>query len=196
MKETRYKARVGVFFLVLAAALLSLPSAFAAPTSVFTRYNIHVQEKASRSGDHIYNASYANYTSPGAGHLIIPAGTEITVMERKKKAFRFRVESDKRVVDFEFHEPRMKMSVDQYIGLITSPKPVSLGRFSKIDKKGISEGKAFVGMSREGVMGALGYPATHRTPSVDSPTWVYWTNRFGTVAINFDAQGIVESIKN
>jgi len=196
MKSSRCEKMVFKFILILFAVLLIIPSAFAAKSSVYTKYNIHVQDKLTRNGEHVYNASYANYTNPGAGHVIIPAGSEITILKKKSKEFRFRVEKDDKIVDFEFHEPRMGMSVDQYLEEITSPKPVSWDRLSKIDKKGIAKGKALVGMTRDGVMAALGYPATHRTPSLDTPTWVYWTNRFGTIAVNFDAQGKVESIKN
>ena len=41
-------------------------------------------------------------------------------------------------------------------------------------------------------MMALGYPATHRTPSLDSNTWVYWTNRFTTFEVNFNDKGLVQ----
>jgi hypothetical protein len=60
--------------------------------------------------------------------------------------------------------------------------------------KGIEEGKAYPGMTREGILTALGYPATHRTPSLDAGTWVYWTNRFGTLAVEFDAKGNVTKV--
>lgn len=196
MEEAIFNPRVGVFLLGLAAILLFLPSAFAAPTSVFTRYNIHAQEKVSRNGDHFYNASYANYTNPGAGHLIIPAGAEITILKRKRKGFRFRVESDNKVVDFDFHKPRMGMSLDEYLDKVTSLEPVSYDGLSELDKKGIADGKAYKGMSREGVMIALGYPATHRTPSLDATSWTYWTNRFGTIVVDFDAQGVATGVRD
>jgi hypothetical protein len=186
---------VGLFFLVIASTLVWSPTAFAASQSVFTRYNIHVQERFKRSGEPVYKASYANYTNPGEGHLIVQAGTKITVLKKNRKGFQFQVESDKKVVAFEFHEQRMKMSVDEYIALITSVKPVSFGRLSKVDNKGRSKGKIFVGMSREGVLTAFGYPATHRTPSLDSETWIFWSNRFRTVGVHFNEKGKVESIQ-
>ncbi|MBP1750829.1 MAG: hypothetical protein H6Q52_3368, partial [Deltaproteobacteria bacterium] len=84
---------------------------------------------------------------------------------------------------------------DQYIDLITSSTPVSLGGLSEIDRKGISEGKVYSGMSKEGVRIAFGYPAPHKTPSLGSDTWIYWTNRFKTIAVHFDKQGKVESVR-
>ncbi|MDH4100528.1 MAG: hypothetical protein OEV28_08125 [Nitrospirota bacterium] len=174
----------------LLVILLGAQSAFADRPVVYTRYNIHVWDKVTKDGGHEYHASYANYTDPGTGHFVIPAGSTITVLWVRND-FKFRVESDKKEVDFEFHSSRMGMSVEQYIEKITSPTPVTFDKLSELDSKGIAEGKALVGMSKEGVMTALGYPATHRTPTLDSPAWVYWTNRFKSIAVTFDKDGKV-----
>ena len=86
------------------------------------------------------------------------------------------------------------MTQEQYLAIITSPTPVQLDAFSELDRKGISEGRAYVGMSKSGVMAALGYPAAHRTPSPDGNTWVYWKNRFKTFVVQFDDRGLVMGI--
>lgn len=195
MKESTVKRAVGFFFLALVASLFCLSPAVAGQSVLYTKNNIHVQDKVSRSGKHVYRASYAGYVDPGAGHLVVPAGSKITVLKKNRKLFRFRVEEDGKVVNFEYHQPRMGMDIDQYIGKITSSQPVSLARFSKKDQQGIAAGKAMVGMSRNGVMAALGYPATHRTPSLDAATWVYWANRFRTIAVEFDGRGRVKAIR-
>ncbi len=195
MKELVTGRGLGVFFLVLVASLFCLSPVFAAQTVVYTKYNIHVQDKLSRSGKHVYHASYAGYVNPGAGHLIIPAGSKVTVLKKNRKLFRFRVEKDSKVVNFQYHQPRMGMSIGEYIEKITSSKPVSLSRFSSKDKKGIAAGKAYVGMSKKGVMAALGYPPTHRTPSLDASSWIYWANRFRTIGVDFDNNGRVKAIR-
>lgn len=193
MKKTRWMSIPVLFILFL--ALILAPTAFAAAPSMFTLYNIHVQERFKRSGEPVYKASYANYTNPGEGHLIVPAGSKISIVKKSRKSFQFQVEGEKKIVLFEYHEPRMKMSVDEYIALITSSKSVSFRKFSKIDNRGRSEGRAFVGMSREGVKTALGYPAAHRTPSLDSSTWIYWADKFRTIGVHFDKKGRVDSIR-
>ncbi len=118
---------------------------FAGSEVRYTKYNIHSQSKDGRN----HKASYANYTNPGAGHVVIPAGSEITITKKKRKAFYFSFGDGKNVV-FEFHQPRMGMSVDEYIDLITSTEPTSLKGLSKLDKKGVAEGKAIKGMTRKG----------------------------------------------
>ena len=162
---------------------------------VYNKYNIHAQEQTGRGGL-VYQASYANYTSPGAGHLIIPAGSQIKIIDVSSKMFTVHCPEKNIQVRFEYHEPRMGMKVGQYLEAITSKEPVSYASLSAVDQNGIVQGKALVGMSRTGVMAALGYPAGHRTPSLEAATYVYWTNRFGTIAVDFDDQGKVKNIRN
>jgi outer membrane protein assembly factor BamE (lipoprotein component of BamABCDE complex) len=49
-----------------------------------------------------------------------------------------------------------------------------------------------IGMTKNGVRAALGYPATHRTPSLENQTWIYWTNRFQNYYVRFDKNGKVK----
>jgi hypothetical protein len=55
-----------------------------------------------------------------------------------------------------------------------------------VDKKGIKEGRALPGMTRAGVIFAIGYPPEHATPSLDASAWKYWRNRFATTLIHFE----------
>ena len=87
------------------------------------------------------------------------------------------------------------LSAEEYVGYITAPNKLSLGRLSPIDKKGIADGRAYKGMSKEGVRIALGYPALHETPSLQDDVWTYWRNRFATTAVEFDASGRVKAVR-
>lgn len=158
----------------------------------YLKNNIHAQK-----GSRDIKASYANWTNPGQDHMIIPVNSKIKI-ESWRKGFIIRTIEGNKKIYFEFHKGRMGMSVDEYISLITSsdPDPVALERYSKIDRKGIEEGKVYKGMSKNGVRAALGYPATHRTPSLDDNTWIYWTNRFKTIAVEFDSEGRVTEIRS
>ena len=60
----------------------------------------------------------------------------------------------------------MRMRADQYIELIASSQKTALNGLSEIDQKGVQDSRAYIGMSKEGVRIALGYPAPHRTPSL------------------------------
>ncbi len=178
--------------LALMVLLLAVVSVSSAAETRYTRYNIHAQVKEGK----VANASYANYTDPGVGHIIVPAGTLITIDKKSRKRFEFTYGNDGMRVRFDYHSKRMGMGVDEYIDLITSIDPVAFKGLSQLDRKGLQEGKAFKGMTRDGVLAALGYPAAHKTPSLDAKTWIYWTNRFGTVAVEFDDSGKVANVRN
>ena len=171
-----------------------LSNVYAAGETMYNKYNIHAQ--ADKKG--LLKSSYANYTDPGAGHVIIPPNTKLTVRPWKRfmKNYGFYYDlSDGRHGVFEVHERRMEMSVDEYEELVLSPKPISLKGFSAVDLKGIKKGKAYKGMTKKGVMTALGYPAAHETPSLDDNQWKYWRNRFRTVVVEFNSKGRVVNVR-
>jgi hypothetical protein len=156
---------------------------------VFLKVNIHYQYNGKDS-----KASYSNFTNPGAGHKILPVNTPVQIKNWKRGFLIINTET-KEEIFFEYHEARMQMSVQDYLNKITSPAKVDLSNLSEKDMKGIKDGVASLGMTKNGVMMALGYPATHRTPSLESNTWIYWTNRFRTTAITFDEKGIVTGVQ-
>ena len=156
---------------------------------LYLQSNIHAQ-----AGSRDTKASYANWTDPGAGHIIIPVNTPVE-FGRYRRGFTIKNLNDGSLVYFEFNSKNMGMSAEQYISLITSSKKVDLNELSEIDQKGINSGKALVGMSKKGVRIALGYPAAHRTPSLENNEWVYWRNRFRTKVIEFDTEGKVKEIR-
>jgi len=162
--------------------------------SVYLANNIHYQAKNSNANW----ASYANYTDPGAGHHLLPVNTKVSIGIKttfKGRGILITVHEDGKKIHMEYNKRNMNMSMDEYIKTITSPEKISLKKISTIDKKGIKEGKAYVGMTKDGVRMALGFPAQHKTPSLEDNAWTYWRNRFKTTVISFDGKGKVSSIR-
>jgi len=166
-----------------------VPTLFAADVK-YLKNNIHTQEHRVEE----YRASYANWTNPGKGHVIIPVNTPVTI-GGFRRGFSLTTQDSKKTILFEYDESKMRMTEDQYIDLITSPQPISISSLSEVDQKGIKDGKAYVGMTRDGIRIALGYPAAHQTASLKENTWVYWTNRFKSFKIEFDENGKVTRIQ-
>ena len=156
----------------------------------YLQNNIHAQR-----GSRDIKASYANWTDPGNGHIIIPVNTPVS-FGRFRRGFAINDLNTGDTIYFEYNHQRMGMSSGQYISLITSPQKVNLDDFSDLDRKGIQEGRAYMGMSKKAVRIALGYPATHRTPSLEDDTWIYWRNRFDTLAVEFGIDGKVNNIRH
>ncbi|MBT8363238.1 MAG: hypothetical protein KJP23_00935 [Deltaproteobacteria bacterium] len=161
----------------------------AATYKYYLKNNIHAQVGARDT-----KASYANWTDPGAGHIIIPVNTPVEI-GKFRKGLVIKNMTDGRKIFFEFNSRNMGMSVDEYIQLIASSTSVSLEKLSNIDRKGIKEGKVYAGMTKQGVRVALGYPAAHRTPSLEDNIWIYWQNRFQTKLVEFDHGGKVTQIR-
>lgn len=164
---------------------------------VYLNQNLHCQRQPDRGG-FINRASYANWTEPGAGHFIVPVNTEVEAyIERSGRgrhlAFINRSNGDK--IYMEVSERNVGMTINEYLALITAPEPISLKNFSDEDLKGIQSGKAYIGMSKDAVRIALGYPAPHRTASLESAQWVYWKDRFRNFSIMFSSDGKVASIR-
>lgn len=190
MSRSSMKKFYYILSLLLLCLIFSAP-VFAEDEIRYNKYNIHTQTKDGIKA----KASYANYIGPYEGHVIVSPGTTLLITKKSRKSFTFTYDEGQKTVVYEFHESRMGMSLDDYLELLTSTKPTSPSGLSKADKQGVSKGQAQVGMSREGVKTALGYPAKHRTPSLEGMTWVYWKDRFRTVGVDFDDAGKVKAVR-
>jgi len=156
---------------------------------VYSRYNIHYFSKKDAN-----TASYANYTDC-PNHAFLPYNTALKVGSWGK-GFKLTAAETGLVILFEYKSANMGgMSVQDYINVITSPSPVNYSGLTAADLSGIEAGQAMMGMTKQGVMVALGYPAKHRTPSTDLNTWVYWKDRFRNLVVNFGDNGKVGSIE-
>lgn len=159
----------------------------------YTKYNLHVETQQRVSGAAAYMTSYANYITPPSGLLLLPPNTRILLIN-KHKPYSIEVLDKGIRVSFEFNETRMGMDFKHYIERITSPKPIELTGLSALDRRGVEQGRALPGMSKRGVMTALGYPAVHRTPSLESNIWTYWKNRYLTLRVEFTPDGQVSRV--
>lgn len=175
--------RIIIFFAVFAAA-----SFFADAEPVYNRFNIHYYTRGNSAE---YFASYANYVGHIPGHDFLKPNTKVE-LGPWSKGFMITIVETGRQILFEYHQPRMRMSIQEYQDILFSPKPVSHKNLSKIDQQGIETGQALPGMTKEGVKIALGYPAVHRTPSLKSDKWVYWRNRFATLSVRFSNDEVID----
>lgn len=164
-------------------------------TVAYLKSNIHGTERISGDSRSI-RASYANYVGNYAHHSIIPVNTQVTIDKVARNGIYMTTQNDGTEIVIEYHAGNMgEISAEDYVGLITSPTQVSLDRFDSIDRKGIRAGEVYQGMSKDGVRIAWGYPARHRTPSLEENDWVYWLNRFATTTVEFNPGGKVTAVR-
>jgi len=147
----------------------------------YLKYNLHYYARGN-SPEKL--ASVVNYTE-SPGHGFYPYGTLVTVGSHSK-GFKLRVQETGDVIYLECREAHIgNKRPSEYLVMLISPTPVSYTGLSAVDQKGISDGRPYTGMSKKGIMIALGYPAPVATPSPDADEWHYWKSRFVKRVIHF-----------
>ena len=169
------------------------PTPYEGYTNVYLQNNIHGYTRVSR-GKTEYLASYANYVQPDTGHFFVPVNTAVSA-GKWRGGFTLTRQDDGQLIYFEYRSGNMGgMSVEEYLNIITGPKQVDLKGLSASDRKGIKEGRVSNGMTKKGVQIAWGYPARHKTPSLEDNVWTYWRNRWVMKAVTFSG-GKVTSVR-
>jgi hypothetical protein len=125
---------------------------------------------------------------------LLPANSKVRVRDISKKGFKITV-PDGETIQVEYKQEWGGKPVEEILPDLFSEKGTAAGiaKLSELDRKGVRSGRALVGMSKAGVIAALGLPAAHKTPSIEADLWTYWANRFVTFNVVFK-NGRVEDI--
>ena len=154
-------------------------------TRVYTLVNLHP--------DQVRGRLYAvNYQQAG----LIPRCSEVDLLEISGRSMRFRVAKTDREYTYYYHKAAVEpfdQHLLKYFG--TSCDEGAARSLGKADQEGIRTGKASPGMTRQGVIYAIGYPPPHVTPDIDADQWTYWKSRFDRMIVVFDAKGVVSEIR-
>jgi len=156
-------------------------------TGVYTLVNLHPDQE----NDRLYSV---NYQLPG----LIPVCSEVKITKLSKKKMIFTLVSSGREYQYLWHKKANRGGLNENIALFFGKDcPADeIPTLSEIDQKGIKKGIAYEGMSRRGILIAMGYPPPHVTPDLDMDTWMFWMNKFNRTAIDFGEDGLVEEIRN
>jgi len=134
-----------------------------------------------------------NYQQSG----LIPVCSEVEYVELGSKVFRFRVVATGREYSYVNHKAAAEPFVDHLRRFFGSECPrAELESLSELDQRGVREGRPILGMSRRGVVLAMGHAPRHVNPDPEAPTLIYWTNRFNRIEIRFGPDGLVTDIRN
>jgi hypothetical protein len=181
------RAMVWIALLLAACASPPPPHPFDAlimRPDVVTLTDLHPDERSRR----LYAT---NYQQVG----LIPVCSRVTLLERNAKRLLFRNEANGMSYEYFNHNAAAEPFADHlthYFG--TECPKQALDALSEIDRQGVALGKPLVGMSKPGVVFAMGYPPRHVNPSLDSNRWIYWLGRFDQEVVVFDDGGHVLEI--
>jgi len=64
-------------------------------------------------------------------------------------------------------------------------KKINFSKFTALERTQIDNGTVAIGMSKDAVIVAIGYPPITETPNLDGNTWVYWSGRYNKFNVHF-----------
>jgi hypothetical protein len=164
------------------------------------------------NGEMRYTCCNMHYEKPEISDVnyqkgaLIPFGTRVQILEVRRESVKFQPTGHPAITlvnkygkdavpmdqllerTFPREDPRAKLAKTAKPAVKgKNPKPAADERTRKLIEQGVVE----PGMTKEQVLMAKGYPPAHRTPSIDSPMWTYWENRWVTSEVYFDGDKVV-----
>lgn len=124
---------------------------------------------------------------------MLPAGASIHTTGYGR--YRIMVEIDGRKMRLGQDYGRQQSLADWARNLIVAqdPRP-KIAAWPAPVRNAIHAGKVALGMSKEQVLVAVGYPPNHQTPSLDAPQWKYWHTSFGSYLVVWDGSGRLKDV--
>ena len=168
--------------IVLAAAACTSVAALAQePLSGYTCCNFHYEK------DWISDANWRQLP-------MIPAGASIKVLNYGSN--RASVEIDGKPMRIGHDYGRREESIQQYVQklVVKNDPKAKIAKYPERVRNAIKSGNVIPGMTREQVIIAVGYPPTHRTPSLEASVWNMWSTRAGRYEIHWNNRGTVEKL--
>jgi hypothetical protein len=113
------------------------------------------------------------------------------------KPYEFLITADKKELVLK-NEYTKHLSPQDYLGqlVVTTDPEVRIETFSPEIQAAIASGRVMVGMTKDQVIMALGYPLKKENPNfVSSPMWRYYYGSFDEIFVVFEAGGKVRTIE-
>jgi hypothetical protein len=152
---------------------------------------------AAKAGDRFY--TQFSLFHEGGQHVatnyrrgtLLPINTEVEFVKSTRTKIIVRVLNSDKKITVANVEKYSGVKIDGLFGQTFGKARVPLDAYSEREQRNIRKGMIAIGMSRQAVLRALGYPPAHKTPSLESKTWIYWRHRFGTYVVTFDGDKVM-----
>jgi hypothetical protein len=126
---------------------------------------------------------------------LLPINAKVTLLDINKKIIKVKIE------DFQ-HELIVKNAPKHvggdayfYFDKLFAQQKVNLAQFTREERAFIEKGKVGVGMRKDAVIAAFGYPPSHATPSLSYDNWTYWKSSWGDrLVVNFKDDKVVKVV--
>ena len=112
---------------------------------------------------------------------VLPVCTQVEMIGARGREIRFTANGVVyRYIVHDSSELPLAEHLQRYFGT-ECPGPAGL---PGLDQAGVQAAQPAVGMTKRGVIMALGYPPDHRTPTLETPMWTYWGR--GEIQLHFE----------
>lgn len=152
--------------------------------SYFTRANIWYENPK-----RIYSTNY----HVGA---IIPVGTEVHVARLTDLSIAFRAADTGMTYKMTLVRKHSTITLKELFDRYFSEENVlaehgRFYRFTEEERENIKNGTIALGMNRDAVLMAYGYPPSHITPRLSVNVWTYWRSRFQKLVVTFEDDKVI-----
>ena len=126
-------------------------------------------------------------------HPRIPAGTPARILEYGEHHVSVEIGGRAMTLGLDYGRRQNLREWAQRMIVSHDPKK-QIADWPEAVRDAIATGRVAMGMTREQVIAAIGYPPAHATPSLDQPQWRYWYDTHGTYDVVWDAAGRVRDV--
>ncbi len=162
--------------LALALCLLALSSCGGARIAVDTQQTYYLQYNLRAHGRNITSANEFRYET------LLPMCTPVQLVQARGRRIVFDAMGQR--YRYTIHRSSRVPLLTHLNRTFASPCP-DISTMSAIDQQGIRTAQPYPGMSKQGIVFALGYPPDNKTPSLDQTPWTYLGQR-GELQVHFN----------
>ena len=134
-----------------------------------------------------------NATSPRGGTLL-PICTPVTLERINGRTIIFRADTTGLRYIYQLHRST-RAPIEEHVQRYFGTQCPNMAAMTPEDQAGIQNGQVYQGMTKQGVIMAIGYPPEHQTPTLEADTWTYWATGNNRFEVYF-ANGVVSGIRN
>ena len=134
-----------------------------------------------------------NYSSPPRGTLL-PICTPVTIERIRGREIVFRADTNGMRYSYVLHRST-RVPIEDHVQRYFGTQCPDISMMSPEDQAGIQNGQVYQGMTKQGVVMAIGYPPEHRTPTLEGDVWMYWATKSNRFEVYF-TDGVVSGIRN
>ena len=121
----------------------------------------------------------------------IPPNSEVKVIDVSSKVIVFEYNGQK--IKYEVYTKYTRVDASSMLDRLFGTSKVDLSKYDEKTQANIMHGTVAVGMTKEAVLAARGYPPFHVTASTQENSWKYWRNRWTTGMVTFENNVVIKS---